>query len=90
MTATTTIAGPQHPNMMLELMAFREQNPKEVHPDEWPTCDLYDAYVQSKNSSRDDGLIDLLDVLEKGPFTVKGFIRKIPEELEEFAAFGSD
>ncbi|EWC48567.1 hypothetical protein DRE_01789 [Drechslerella stenobrocha 248] len=69
---------------MLELTALKEQNPNKVHPDDWPTCDLYDATVTSKKSSRTDGLIDLLDVLEKGPFHVKGRIRTISGKLEEF------
>ncbi|KAJ6261961.1 hypothetical protein Dda_2760 [Drechslerella dactyloides] len=69
---------------MLETHALKEQNPKIVHPDDWPTCDLYDAIVTSKKSSHKDGLIDLLDVLEKGPFHVKGRIRTIPDELQEF------
>ncbi|KAF3908587.1 hypothetical protein ABW21_db0209228 [Orbilia brochopaga] len=69
---------------MLETHALKEPNPKKVHPDEWPTCDLYDAIVTSKKSTHKDGLIDLLDVLEKGPFHVKGRIRTISNELREF------
>ncbi|KAK6350156.1 hypothetical protein TWF696_006400 [Orbilia brochopaga] len=69
---------------MLETHALKEPNPKKVHPDNWPTCDLYDAIVTSKKSTHKDGLIDLLDVLEKGPFHVKGRIRTISDELKEF------
>ena len=70
--------------MMMELSVFVEQNPKRVHYMEWPTCDLYDAIVWSPKSNHQHNLIDLLDVLEKGPFNVKGRIKSIPENLKEF------
>ncbi|EPS39225.1 hypothetical protein H072_6999 [Dactylellina haptotyla CBS 200.50] len=69
---------------MMELSVFAEQNPNHVHYMEWPTCDLYDAIVWSPKSSHENHLIDLLDVLEKGPFNVKGRIKSIPDELKEF------
>ncbi|KAK6533438.1 hypothetical protein TWF694_002379 [Orbilia ellipsospora] len=73
------------PRIMLELSVFMEQNPNELHYMQWPTCDLYDAIVWSPKSSHEGYLIDLLDVLEKGPFNVKGTIKTIPDDLKEFA-----
>ncbi|KAF3928949.1 hypothetical protein AA313_de0208170 [Arthrobotrys entomopaga] len=73
------------PRIMLELSVFTEQNPNELHYMQWPTCDLYDAIVWSPKSSHQEYLIDLLDVLEKGPFNVKGTIKTIPDDLKEFA-----
>ena len=61
-----------------------EQNPNELHYMQWPTCDLYDAIVWSPKSSHKEYLIDLLDVLERGPFNVRGRINSIPDELKEF------
>lgn len=69
---------------MLELSALVEQNPKDVHYDDWPTFDLYEATVTSPKSDLEGGLIDLLDVLEKGPFTVKGRIRSYEKHLAKF------
>ncbi|KAK6348940.1 hypothetical protein TWF730_009701 [Orbilia blumenaviensis] len=71
--------------MLVELSVLKELNPNEISHDDWPTVDLEDAFVWSRKSTHPDHLIDLLDVLEKGPFTVEGRIKDVPEGLEEFA-----
>ncbi|KAF3903434.1 hypothetical protein ABW20_dc0101659 [Dactylellina cionopaga] len=71
--------------MMLELSAFKEQNPRHLDYADWPTFDLYDAIVWSPKSTHKSHLIDLLDVLEKGPFNVKGRFKSIPTEFKEYA-----
>ncbi|KAF3134156.1 hypothetical protein TWF703_006489 [Orbilia oligospora] len=71
--------------MLVELSVLRELNPNEISHDDWPTLDLEDAFVWSPKSTHPNNLIDLLDVLEKGPFTVEGRIKDAPDELKEFA-----
>ncbi|KAK6512149.1 hypothetical protein TWF481_001041 [Arthrobotrys musiformis] len=71
--------------MLVELSVLRELNPTQISHDDWPTIDLEDAFVWSPKSTHPDHLIDLLDVLEKGPFTVEGRIKDVPETLKEFA-----
>ncbi|KAK6508254.1 hypothetical protein TWF506_010351 [Arthrobotrys conoides] len=71
--------------MLVELSVLRELNPNEISHDDWPTLDLEDAFVWSPKSTHPNNLIDLLDVLEKGPFTVEGRIKDAPDGLKEFA-----
>ncbi|RVD86519.1 uncharacterized protein DFL_004790 [Arthrobotrys flagrans] len=71
--------------MLVELSVLKELNPNEISHDDWPTIDLEDAFVWSPKSTHPNNLIDLLDVLEKGPFTVEGRIRDVPDGLRGFA-----
>ncbi|KAK6526858.1 hypothetical protein TWF281_010055 [Arthrobotrys megalospora] len=71
--------------MLVELSVLMELNPNEISHDDWPTIDLQDAIVWSPKSTHPNNLIDLLDVLEKGPFTVEGKIGDVPDGLKEFA-----
>lgn len=77
-------AAPKKINLSQKMFEKTALKPYDENKDqeEWPLLELTNATVTRKNKKHRDGLEDLLDVEERGPFEVRGTLSKIPDNLK--------